>query len=63
MLVRLEATRDDNVSLVIDEIDRFIGEITDIDFIKCMQDKETTEIDGELYYTVDKEKIIEFCKK
>ncbi len=65
MLVKLEATSKETHSLVVDEIDRFFGEIARVTFFtQCVNsDEEPTEIDEELYYTVDKEKILKFCKK
>lgn len=64
MLVKLEPSNKETHALVVDEIDRFFGEIARVTFFtQCVQENEPTEIDEELYYTVDKEKIVKFCKK
>lgn len=64
MLVKLEASNREKYSLVVDEIDRYFGEIADVTFFtQCCESKDETEIDGDLYYTVNKEKIVKFCKK
>lgn len=64
MLVRLEKTENKNVVLVVDELDRFCGEIFISVFHKhCLLYKEPVEIDDYEYYHVSKEKINKYCKK
>lgn len=54
MIVRIEPVyKTDNV-LVIDENDKFIGEVHYSDFVDCLQDEDGFEEDGYLYFTVSK---------
>ena len=45
------------------EIGRYIGICSETAFINCMLQKEGQEIDGDYYFHVDKNKILEVCKK
>jgi len=63
MFVRIEKTSNPNIVIVIDEIDRCFGTIYQGVFFKhCITNKELTEIDDELYYTVSKEKVLKYCE-
>jgi hypothetical protein len=64
MLVRVEKIKDTQYVLVVDEVDRFIGEIYYPLFKKsCLLKDETVEIDDYEFYFADKEKLIKCCKK
>jgi hypothetical protein len=55
MIVRLEHIRNSTNLLVVSEVDKFLGEITNDDFISCWDDSvEIIEEDGYGFYTVDK---------
>ena len=45
------------------ELARYIGVCSETDFVSCMLQKEGMEIDGDYYYHVGKNKILEVCKK
>lgn len=62
MLVKTLERKDGSL-FVEDELERFIGFCTELDFVRCMIQKEGIEIDGDYYYHVDKDKILEVCKK
>ena len=63
MLVRTENVGKTSLYSVICEIGRYFGDISDIDFVECMLSDSITEIDGYIFWTVDKDKIIKYCKK
>lgn len=64
MYVRVEATKDNSIVLVTDEIGRYFGQIHLGVFHKhCITSEAILEIDEYYYYTVDKEKILKYCKK
>jgi len=46
-----------------DEIGRFVGYIDEIDFVDCMEDRDSIIIDEEVFIHVDKNKLLELCKK
>ena len=62
MLVKTLEKKDGSL-FVEDELNRFVGICSELDFVKCMTSKEGMEIDGDYFYHVDKNKILEVCKK
>lgn len=55
MLVRYEKIKGSTNLLVISELNEFLGEITNYDFIGCWDDNVyVVEEDGYMFYTVDK---------
>ena len=62
MLVKTLERKDGSL-FVEDELARFVGFCSEYNFIKCMTSKEGMEIDGDYFYHVDKNKILEVCKK
>jgi hypothetical protein len=62
MLVKTLERKDGSL-FVEDELNRFVGICSELDFVKCMTNKEDIEIDGDYYFHVDKNKIKEVCKK
>jgi len=63
MLIRLEKILGTQHVLVVDELERFIGEIYYPLFKKsCLLKDETVEIDEYEYYFADKEKLKKYCK-
>lgn len=62
MLVKTLEMKGNNL-FVEDELNRFVGICSELDFVKCMTSKEGIEIDGDYFYHVDKDKILEVCKK
>ncbi len=62
MLVKTLERKDGSL-FVEDELQKFIGICSELDFVKCMTHKEGQEIDGEYFFHVDKDKILEVCKK
>ena len=61
MYVRTENPTDKNILLCIDEIDRYLGQISLDSFIDCMDGDKEPLIENEFeYYFVDKEKL-NFC--
>jgi hypothetical protein len=55
MIVRLERIRNSTNLLVVNELDKFLGEITKDDFISCWDDSvDLIEEDGYMFYTVNK---------
>ena len=64
MMVHLEKLRNSQHVLVVDELERFIGEIYYPLFKKsCLLKEETVEIDEYEFYFADKEKLKKYCKK
>lgn len=61
MLVKTLKRKDGSL-FVEDELNRFVGICSELDFLKCMTSKEGMEIDGDYYFHVDKDKIKEVCK-
>lgn len=47
---------------IVDEIDRFIGYIDEIDFVDCMEKRDSVIIDEEVFIHVDKNKLIKMLK-
>ena len=62
MLVKTLEKKDGSL-FVEDELNRFVGICSELDFVKCMTSREGMEIDGDYYCHVDKNKILEVCKK
>lgn len=62
MLVKTLERKDGSL-FVEDELEKFIGICLEYDFVKCMTQKEGIEIDGEYFFHVDKNRILEVCKK
>lgn len=62
MLVKTLGRKDGSL-FVEDELNRFVCICLELDFVKCMTNKEGMEIDGDYFYHVDKNKILEICKK
>ena len=62
MLVKTLEKKDGSL-FVEDELNRFVGICSELDFVKCMTSREGMEIDGDYYYHVDKTKIKEICEK
>ena len=62
MLVKTLERKDGSL-FVEDELARFVGFCSELDFVSCMLQKEGMEIDGEYFFHVDKDKILEVCKK
>ena len=62
MLVKTLEKKDGSL-FVEDELNRFVGICSELDFVKCMTSREGMEIDGDYFYHVDKDKILEVCKK
>jgi hypothetical protein len=62
MLVKTLERKDGSL-FVEDELARFVGICSETDFVSCMIQKEGQEIDGDYYLHVDKNKILEVCKK
>jgi hypothetical protein len=55
MLIRIEKIKGSTNLLVVSEVDKFLGEITNDDFISCWDDSvDVIEEDGYSFYTVDK---------
>jgi hypothetical protein len=54
MIVRLEKTKNKELSLVIDENSKYLGKIYDEDFIHCMEDRDPFEEDDYLWFFVNK---------
>lgn len=54
MLVRTEFIRNSSNLLVVDELDKYLGEITQSDFIEAMEDRDSIKIDDYIFYHVDK---------
>ena len=63
MLVRTENVSKTSLYSVICEIGRYFGDISDVDFAECMLSDSVVEIDGYIYWTVDKDKVIKYCAK
>lgn len=61
MLVRLEILKDPNKALVVCEIGRIFGEITDLDFEKCKISDEIVYMDEDIFYHVEKSLLLKFC--
>ena len=62
MLVKTLERKDGSL-FVEDELARFVGICSEYNFVKCMISKEGIEIDNDYYYHVNKDKILEVCKK
>ena len=62
MLVKTLKRKDGSL-FVEDELNRFVGICSELDFVKCMTSKGGMEIDGDYYFHVDKNKILEVCRK
>jgi hypothetical protein len=64
MLVRLEQIKgEDDLFLVVDEINRYIGKVIGFHFAECMADTEAIEEDGYVFWTVDKKCLNEILLK
>lgn len=64
MLVRTEKINSKTIVMIVDELERYIGMIHLGVFHKhCLEKEDTVEIDDYQYYTVNKEKILKYCKK
>jgi len=61
MLVRLEILKDPNKSLVVCEIGRVFGEITELDFEKCKISDDFVYMDEDVFYHVDKKLLLKLC--
>jgi len=56
MIVRYEKSSDTSI-LIINECNKYLGEIEIIDFAECMEDKDSFEEDEYNWFFVNKEKI------
>lgn len=65
MLVRIEKIKKSTNLLVISELNKFLGEITNDSFIECWDsDVELIEEDEYMFYTIDKNILFQsFCAK
>lgn len=54
MIIRVQNTKNRNVYLIIDEIERVVGEILDFDFPECLLEKESFEENGYTWFYADK---------
>lgn len=63
-LVKIERVHGSTKILLIDEIDRFVAEVEDIDFsCEIWDGGDTFEEDGEVWYRCHKNKLDEYKKK